>query len=86
MDKKTRKQVQEDKATAKVGRNHEILGMLNAGVSAQKISKEFSLSYSGAKKLCVKLKSIGSVIVLLVLGVSVKPVSEVIASLFDNLN
>ena len=56
---KTQKKIQEQKAKAKVGRNHEILGMLKAGVSANQIAKEFSLSYSGAKKLCAKLKMSG---------------------------
>ena len=41
MVEKTRKQVHEGKATAKVAQNHEILGMLKAGVSAHRISKEF---------------------------------------------
>ena len=57
---KTRKQIQDEKAKKKVGRNHEILGMLKAGVSAHQIGKEFGLSYSGAKKLCAKLKSSGN--------------------------
>ena len=33
-------------------RNHEILGMLNAGVSAREVAQKFKFSYSGAKKLC----------------------------------
>ena len=43
----------------RVARNHEILGMLKAGVSANQIAKEFGLSYAGAKKICAKLKSSG---------------------------
>ena len=38
---------------------HEILGMLNAGVSAREVAQKFKLSYSGAKKLCSKLKLTG---------------------------
>ena len=59
MERKTRKQQQEAKARNKVARNHEILGMLKAGVSANRIAKEFGLSYAGAKKICAKLKSNG---------------------------
>ena len=44
MEIKTRKQEQEAKARNKVARNH---------------SKEFGLSYAGAKKICGKLKSNG---------------------------
>ena len=40
-------------------RNHEILGMLNAGVSAREVGRKFKLSYSRAKKLCSKLKLTG---------------------------
>ena len=39
--------------------NHEILGMLNAAVSAREVAQKFKLSYSGAKKLCSKLKLTG---------------------------
>ena len=58
--KKTRQQVKRERSRAKTGKNHEILGMLKAGVSARQISREYNLSYSGAKKLCAKLKSSGS--------------------------
>ena len=34
--------------------------MLKAGVSARQIAKDFKLSYSGAKKLCAKLKTTGN--------------------------
>ena len=57
MDKKEVKDVRTQKAQIKLVRNHEILGMLKSGVIAYEISKKFSLSYSGAKKLCAKLKS-----------------------------
>ena len=60
MAKKTREQVKRERSQAKTGRNHEILGMQKAGVSARQISREYNLSYSGAKKLCAKLKSSGS--------------------------
>ena len=39
--------------------NHEILGMLKTGVSAREAAQEFKLSYSGAKKICSKLKLTG---------------------------
>ena len=57
MERKKRKQ--EQQARKKVARNHEILGMLKAGVSANQIAKEFGLSYAGAKNICAKLKSSG---------------------------
>ena len=60
MAKETRKENQKEISKAKTGRNHEILGMLKAGVSARQISPEYNLSYSGAKKLCAKLKLSGS--------------------------
>ena len=60
MATKTREQIKRETSQAKTGRNHEILGMLKAGVSARQISREYNLSYSGAKKLCTKLKSSGS--------------------------
>ena len=60
MAKKTRKETQKERSQAKTGRNHEILGMLKAGVGARQISREYNLSYSGAKKLCAKLKLSGS--------------------------
>ena len=60
MVKETRKETQEERSQAKTGRNHEILGMLKAGVSACQISWEYNLSYSGTKKLCAKLKLSGS--------------------------
>ena len=60
MAKKTTEQVKRERSQAKTGRNHEILGMLKAGVSASQISWEYNLSYSGAKKLCAKSKSSGS--------------------------
>ena len=40
-------------------RNHEILSMLKAGVSAREVAQKFKLSYSGAKKICSKLKLTG---------------------------
>ena len=40
----------------RIRRNHEILGMLKAGVSAHEVAQKFKLSYSGAKKICSKLK------------------------------
>ena len=40
-------------------RNREILGMLKAGVSAREVAQKFKLSYSGAKKICSKLKLTG---------------------------
>ena len=40
-------------------RNHEILGMLKAGASAREVAQKFKLSYSGAKKICSKLKLSG---------------------------
>ena len=60
MAKKTTEQVKRERSHTKTGRNHEILGMLKAGVSARQISWEYNLSYSGAKKLCAKLKLSGS--------------------------
>ena len=33
--------------------------MLNAGVSAREVAQKFKLSYSGAKKICSKLKLTG---------------------------
>ena len=59
MERKKRKEEQEAKARKKVARNHEILGMLKASVSANQIAKEFGLSYAGAKKICARLKSSG---------------------------
>ena len=53
---KNKKQEQEAKAWKKVARNHEILGMLKAGVSANQIAKDFGLSYAGAT-ICARLKS-----------------------------
>ena len=63
MEKKNKKQEQEAKAWKKVARNHEILGMLKASVSANQIAKDFSLSYAGAKKICAKLKSSGDFVI-----------------------
>ena len=57
MERKKRKQ--EQQARKKAARNHEILGMLKADVSANQIAKEFGLSYAGAKNICAKLKSSG---------------------------
>ena len=54
MERKKRKQ--EQQARKKAARNHEILGMLKADVSANQIAKEFGLSYAGAKNICAKLK------------------------------
>ena len=59
MERKKRKQEQEAKARKKVARNHEIFGMLKAGVSANQIAKEFGLNYAGANKICAKLKLCG---------------------------
>ena len=59
MKRKKRKQEQEAKPRKNVARNHEILGMLKAGVSANQIAKEFGLSYAGEKKICARLKSSG---------------------------
>ena len=81
MAKETRKENQKEISKAKTGRNHEILGMLKAGVSARQISPEYNLSYSGAKKLCAKLKLMEVVGTVLVLDENVKPLSEVIVSL-----
>lgn len=60
MARKTRKETQNERSKAKTGRNHEIVGMLKTGVSARQIAREYKLSYSGAKKLCAKLKVSGS--------------------------
>ena len=56
MKRKSKKQEQEAKAWKKVARNHEIPWMLKAGVSANQIAKDFGLSYTGAKKICARLK------------------------------
>ena len=45
MAKETRKDTQKEISHAKNGRNHEILGMLKAGVSARQISREYNWSY-----------------------------------------
>ena len=60
MAKKTREQVKRERSQAKTGRNHEILGVLKAGVSARQILREYNLSYSQPKKFCAKLNSSGS--------------------------
>ena len=78
MAKKIREQVKRERSQSKTGQNHEILGMLMAGVSGRQISRECNLSYSGAKRLCAKLKSSGSCGALLVLGVNVKRLREVL--------
>ena len=59
MKRKSKKQEQEAKAWKKVARKHELPWMLKAGVSANKIAKDFGLSYAGAKKICARLKSSG---------------------------
>ena len=60
MDRKATNETQRERAQKKIGRNHEIRGMLKAGVSARQIAKDFKLSYTGAKKLCAKLKTTGN--------------------------
>lgn len=52
----TKKQVRENRARRRFGRNREIAGALRAGWSARKVSREFGLSYSWAKKLSARLK------------------------------
>ena len=59
MASKEVKKVNTERAEMKIRRNHQILGMLKAGVSTRAILKEFNMSYSGAKKLCRKIKSSG---------------------------
>ena len=56
---KSKKPSSTSRSEQKIRRNHEILGMLKAGVNAREVAQKFKLSYSGAKKICSKLKLTG---------------------------
>ena len=58
-EQKSKKPSSTGRSEERIRRNHEILGMLNAGVSAREVAQKFKLSYSGAKKICSKLKLTG---------------------------
>ena len=50
MASKGLKKVGTEKSEMKIRRNHEILGLLQAGVTTCTVSKKFTLTYSGKKK------------------------------------
>ena len=51
-EQKCKKPSSTGRSEERIRRNHEILGMIKAGVSAHEVAQKFKLSYSGAKKIC----------------------------------
>ena len=59
-EQKSKKPSSTGRSEERIRRNHEILGMIiKAGVSAGEVAQTFKLNYSGAKKICSKLKLTG---------------------------
>ena len=58
-EQKSKKLSSTERSEERIRRNHEILGMFNAGVSARDVVQMFKLTYSEAKKICPKLKLTG---------------------------
>ena len=56
----TKKNLRQDQARRRYGRNKKIEGAVEAGWSARRVAKKYGISYSWAKKLVRRLKAGGS--------------------------